>query len=136
MVKTAIEVSKDWLSTAEMSSKMGLYEQSLYAMEMSVEIAFKAVLRSLSIEFPKVHDITDAAREYLSGNGKLPGGFREGLQDYIATFNSLLGYRPIVGYGFDERFQNVDFEEKAKRLLPKSKEVVLACEAAIKKMRR
>jgi HEPN domain-containing protein len=105
-------------------------------MEMSVEIAFKAVLRSLSIEFPKVHDITDAAREYLSGNGKLPGGFREGLQDYIATFNSLLGYRPIVGYGFDERFQNVDFEEKAKRLLPKSKEVVLACEAAIKKMRR
>lgn len=131
-MKTAIEAANDWLKTAEASLKVGLYEQSLYSMEMSVEIAFKAVLLSLNVEYPKIHDITEIARYHLSGNGKLPKAFKEGLQDYLATFNLLLGFRPIVAYGFGERFQGEDFKGRARRLLPECKKIISACEKAIK----
>jgi HEPN domain-containing protein len=132
LVKTAIEVAMDWLATAEMSLKDKRYEQSLYSMEMSVEIAFKAVLISLKHEVPKVHDISEIAREYLAGNQKLPEGFLGGLEDYLSTFNILLGFRPIVGYGFGEKFEKWDFSAEAKRLLPECTKIVSACDGAIK----
>lgn len=130
-MKTVIEAARDWLATAEMSSKSKRYEQSLYAMEMSVEIAFKAVLLSLKLEVPKVHDISEIAREYLAGNRKLPKEFLEGLEDYLNTFNVLLGFRPIVGYGFEETFGKWDFSTEARKLLPECTKIVSACEGAI-----
>ena len=130
-MKTAIEVARDWLVTAEISSKAKMYEQSLYAMEMSVEIAFKAVLLSFKHDAPKVHDISEIAREYLAGNRKLPKEFLEGLEGYLNTFNVLLGFRPIVGYGFEERFEKWDFSVEARRLLPECTKIVSACEGAI-----
>lgn len=134
MVKTAIDVARSWLRSAEVNFEAEEYEQSLYSMEMSVEIAFKAVLTAVNVEVPKVHDIADLAMAYLGANKKLPADLINGLESYLTTFNLLLDFRPIVGYGFEEKFRNKDFKTWAKELLPESKRIVSACAKAVREI--
>ncbi len=128
---TPIDTAKDWLEVAEIASDAKKYEQSLYALEMSVEIAFKAVLMSVNVEAPKVHDIRRVLRTFLIGNKSMPKAFTKELDGYISTFEDLLRLRPFVGYGFENGAGKKMMEEQAKAMLPKCAKIVSACEDAI-----
>jgi len=132
MVKTPIETAKDWLDTAKITSNAGRYEQSLYALEISVEIALKAVLISVHVEVPKVHDIRKTVKTFLLGNKKIPKSFIDQLDDYSSTFATLLMLRSIVGYGFEGGIDSAEIERQAKILLPKCSDMIATCENAIK----
>ena len=132
VVKPPIETAKDWLQTAELTLDAKKYEQSLYALEMSVEIAFKAVLLSVRVEAPKAHDIRKIVHTYLVGNKKMPKQFLGDLDDYISTFGTLLRLRPLVGYGFESDVEKGVLEDQAKELWAKCSKIVIACQGAIK----
>lgn len=134
MVRTPIETAKGWLKTAEVAFDAGIYEQSLYALEMSVEIALKAVLIATHVEVPKVHDITDVVRTFLVHNKKLPKEFADNIPDYLSTFKSLVEIRPFVGYGFENKNERIWFDKQAQELMPKCTKIVKSCENAIKKL--
>ena len=127
-----IDAAKDWLKMAELAMEVRKYAQAAYSLEMAVEIALKAVLISVHVEVPKVHDIRKAARMFLAGNRSLPKSFLEELDDFLATFETLLRLRPIVGYGFETGTAKSDIKEQAERLLPKCKIIIAECEKAAK----
>jgi HEPN domain-containing protein len=130
-VKEPIEVSKDWLKTADITFKIGRYEQTLYSLEMAAEIAFKAVLLSLNLEVPKVHDIRKIIRTFLAGNKKVPKEFSNDLDEYLSTFEVLLRMRSIVGYGFENYMEKGHLEEEAQKMLSKCSKLVKSSEGAI-----
>lgn len=132
VVKRPIEVAGNWLQTAEVAFGAEKYEQSLYSLEMAVEIAFKAVLESVHVEVPKVHDTRRTIRTFLTGNKKMPKDFLEQLDDYLLIFEGLLRIRSMVGYGFESNMDKEQLAGEARKLLPKCAKIVSSCEKAIK----
>lgn len=131
-IEDPIKTAKDWLQMAEMAVEANKYAQATYSMEMATEIALKAVLIAVRVEVPKVHDIRKAARMFLAGNKSLPRPFVEGLDGYLATFETLLRLRPIVGYGFETGTNKQYLKEQAEELLPKCSNILAECEKAIR----
>lgn len=131
-----IETAKDWLEMAELAMEAGKYAQTAYSLEMAVEIALKAVLIAVHVEVPKVHDIRKAAKMFLAGNRSLPKSFLEELDGFLATFETLLRLRPIVGYGFEAGAAKSDIKEQAERLLPKCAIVITECGKAVKHLEK
>lgn len=132
MVNAPIETAKDWLQTAKITSDAGIYGQSIYALEMAVEIALKAVLLSVHVDVPKVHDVRKTVKTFIVGNKDVPKSFRDGLDHYMPIFETLLNLRAMVGYGFEGGAESKELEMQAKTLIPKCSEIILACEKAIK----
>jgi HEPN domain-containing protein len=132
MVTTAIEAAKDWLKSAELNLNAGMPAQSLYSLEMAVEIAFKAVLISLDIEVPKVHDIEKTIRAHIAVDGRMPKWFLDELEDYLSTFGTLLELRMPAGYVFEQGFKKEGIEQEAKMLIPKCRKILQSCEKVVK----
>jgi len=132
MVKKPIDTARDWLIAAEATMEAEKYEQSLYSMEMSVEIAFKAVLISVKADAPKLHDVRRVLNTMLSGSRKVPKEFIANLDSYTSTFGTLLSIRSMVGYGFESGTASMELDKQAKELLPKCRAIVKACEEAVK----
>lgn len=133
MARQPIDTAEDWFQTGEMAFNGGKPEQALYALEMSVEIALKTVLISMRVEVPKVHDIRRVARTFLAENKALPKPFRDNFDTYIATFETLLSIRSMVGYGFEGEKEKKELEAQAKSLIPECARIIRACEEAIRK---
>lgn len=131
-VETAIENAKDWLKTAEVAAGAGKYPQALYSLEMAVEIAFKAVLISIHVEMPKVHDTRKTVRVFLAGNKSIPKSFSERLDDFLVTFETLLKIRSLVGYGLETSAGKNEIKDLAVHFLPKCAQIINECEKAIK----
>ncbi len=131
-MKTAIETAYDWLETAKITLKAKRYEQSIYSLEMSVEIALKAVLIELGVEVPKVHDIRYVAGSTLRGNSRVPKQFLKDLNGFLSDFDTLLRLRSATGYGFETGFDSPRLEKIARELFSKGERTVEACEESIK----
>lgn len=133
---SAMENANMWLRTAEAAMKCDIYTTALYSMEMSVEIALKAVLMEFGINVPKVHNITSTLRSvFAEKRNALPKEFAEKEESILETYSDLLELRQLVGYTF-EMGSSIDPKEKAKHYITRSKEVLSLCESAIKHIRR
>lgn len=133
---TAIDNAKVWLDTADVTMKGRIYTTALYSMEMAVEIALKALLMEFGINVPKLHNVTNTLKAlFEEKRSALPKEFRDKETLILDTYTELLEIRPLVGYIF-EMNASIDVEEKAKKYIKASKEVVDLCELAIKHVRK
>ncbi|MHB1708590.1 MAG: HEPN domain-containing protein [Thermoplasmataceae archaeon] len=130
-VERAMETSKNWYETARIAASAGIYSQALYSLEMSVEIALKAVLISLHVEVPKAHDIRKVVRVYIAGNKSLPHTFLNKLDNILEVFESLLRMRSMVGYGFEGVLDKEELQKQVNVMLPQCSDLVDECEKAI-----
>jgi len=129
---TAMDNAKVWLNTAEVTMNSRIYTTALYSMEMAVEIALKALLMELGINVPKLHNVTNVLKAiFEEKRSALPKEFRDKEALILDTYNDLLEIRPLVGYIF-EMNASIDVEEKAKRYIKASNEVVGICGLAIR----
>ncbi len=135
-IERAIETSRNWYETARMSSSAGIYPQALYSLEMSAEIALKAVLMSLHVEVPKVHDIRRVVRVYIAGNKSVPQKFLSRLDYFLEIFESLLRMRSMVGYGFEGVLNKQELRAQLDLLLAPCSELIDECERAIQYVER
>ena len=55
----AIESAKRWLSSSSANAERGNYDLEVYSLEMSIEIALKALVFSTGTDVPKTHSIGD-----------------------------------------------------------------------------
>lgn len=129
---TAIDNARVWLDTAEITMKGKIYTTALYSMEMAVEIALKALLMEFGINVPKLHNVTNSLKAvFEERRSALPKEFRDKEAFVLDTYNDLLEIRTLVGYIF-EMNASIDVEEKAKKYIKASKEVVDLCDLAIR----
>ncbi len=99
-VKSALDNALRWWDTSKKSYYAGNYDNSVYAMEMSLEIGLKAVLIKNGIDYPKIHDITGVIRMSFPANMKGNGLEQKEIDNMLDTMQVLLRYRNSAGYMF------------------------------------
>ena len=77
------------LDEAESARVKGLHHRAIRRSQEAFELALKAVLRAVGIEYPKEHEVSDALRDNIT---KFPDWFREKVP-YLETGSSWLSER-------------------------------------------
>jgi HEPN domain-containing protein len=114
----ALDDAMRWLNSAKRSGDSGDYNLGIYGLEMSLEIALKAVLIALKVDYPKVHDVLPVIRLAIKENrSKLPGAFVNNESFVLDTFRELLKLRGPAGYTFSSNIKIADLEGDYKRYL-------------------
>ncbi len=129
--KAAIENAETWLGSANSNYRDGHYSAALYSLEMAVEIALKAVLLSINVSVPKIHDVSALVIKYSNENGKL-NGIKENEKFIRETFLDLLMYRNSAGYMFEYKKSEREFKELVTTYLPKAEKVIDICRKTVK----
>lgn len=122
-----------WLDSAKLNAKSGNYDAALYSLEMSVEIALKAVLLSLEIDAPKVHTIGDAVTLALQDK-RVPKEFKEKTSTVLGTFNALLSLRSVGGYAFETKASLGDLKELYEKYKDDAARTVKLSEDSVRKI--
>ncbi|MCL4380983.1 MAG: HEPN domain-containing protein [Candidatus Marsarchaeota archaeon] len=112
IARNAIEGAKRWLISAELNAEHGSYDSALYSLEMSVEIAMKAVLLSIGIDVPKAHGIGDVFAASVRSDKRIPEEFKQQAAKTVEIFNALLGLRAASGYMFETNAKMEEFKAK------------------------
>ena len=128
----AILSARRWLESSQATAKDGNYDVAIYGLEMSVEIALKAVMLSIGVETPKIHAIGDAFAKVVKENGRVPLEFSSSLTETIGTFNKLLELRSVAGYMFESGDEFANFEKQYNALEGSACRVVAMCEKAVR----
>jgi HEPN domain-containing protein len=109
----------------------GNYDSAVYSLEMSVEIAFKAVLLALGVEAPKTHAVGDALTIAVAGGMGIPKELKENVRDYVETFNALLDLRAAGGYMYEGSLSMDDLRRKYESNIAKAEKIVGLCGTAV-----
>ena len=120
----AMGTARRWLSSAKLNAKVGNYDSALYSLEMAVEISMKALLLSLGMEVPKVHDICDIVSDALKNDRRIQHQLKGRMSSSIDTFNELLGLRSVSGYVFETGTSLKELKEKYENYAGKAEEIV------------
>ncbi len=129
-----LESSGKWLKACEVNRKNRLYGVALYSLEMSVEMALKAVLYKLNIEVPKMHNITGQMRAVAKENTKLSKEFRDSIDKITDVFSTLIEYRAPSGYSFEYNFSENELKDKLEGLYAESKTIIELCRKTVRSM--
>lgn len=123
-----------WLIAAEKSKDDGGYKLAVYALEMSLETALKAVLLSFRVEPPKTHNIVAFMRESVRNGGEtMPKRFVSELDPMLSTFQLLLDNRNTAGYSFSTGSETPFLKRIAEESLPKAKRYLGLCKDLVSK---
>jgi HEPN domain-containing protein len=123
-----------WARTARKEAESALageeYPVAIRRSQESVEMAIKAVLRLLTVEFPKAHDVSDLLKG-LAKHFPLPEWFREKLPDLAAAMVWLSEKRGLSMYGDEEKMipaTDLFDKDDAFKAVSDCREVLSACE--------
>ena len=113
-----------WLRSSQDALKGSRYDDAMYCAQMCSEQAAKAVLVLLGIEYPRVHDVSDAMKAV---EAKLPGWFRKKMDGVCSILTDLAKRRGEAGYGFEKGLDVSYFKDYAPGAVKKAKFVLGAC---------
>jgi HEPN domain-containing protein len=133
--RRAIEDAREWFDSARLNLGAGNFSKSVYALEMAVEIAMKAILIASARDYPKRHDVYDLLEEAVMSNpGKFSLKFKSSLPAIKSCFRALLNFRTASGYGFDTHAKTDDFREVADRYYSRVEEILNLCQSETDKL--
>jgi len=99
------EMARDYLlrarrcfREAEMALSEGDPPAALRRSQEALELAVKALLRSLAIEYPRAHDVSDALQRSAD---RLPGEIAEILEELASLVAELASIRGPAFYGYE-----------------------------------
>ena len=131
IARDAIESAKRWLSSSIANAEAGNYDLAVYSLEMSTEIAMKALLFFTGVEAPKTHAIGDLVIKTVKEDTRLSKILGTEIDEFVHTFNSLSTLRSISGYIFETRSTMEDMKEKYEKLAKQTRRIVEMCDRAI-----
>ncbi len=132
----AIADSKMWMRSAVSAGERGDYNIGIYSLEMSVEIAIKAVLIHMDEIYPKKHDIAAFFINSVEKNTKkLPKDFIKEQEFIVTTFIGLLKMRGTAGYSFSSNMEITHLKDNFNKYLEASRKILALCEKAISKQK-
>ncbi len=129
-VNAALESSDTWLGSAKSNFRDTHYSVALYSLEMAAEIALKAVLLSVNVNVPKVHDVSSLVIKYSEENKKL-NVIKENEKFIRDVFLDLLTNRNSAGYMFEYRKSEEEFKKLVIEYLPKTERFIEICKKAV-----
>jgi HEPN domain-containing protein len=127
----AMASAERWLNSARINAKAGSYDTAIYSLEMSVEIALKALLLALGTDVPKSHAIGDLVLESVQGNRRLPKELVENAGSIVRLFNSLVSLRPVSGYAFETKSGLKELRARYERHVGEAENAVELCGKAV-----
>ena len=128
----AIRTAESWIKTAETMLGERVYNTALYSEEMAVEIALKAVMLSIGIEPPKVHNIIESVETNVLDSNNVPKKYKEELKEITRSLlPELLRNRQLSGYTFNYNINQKDLEKLAVKYLEASQKAVETCKKAV-----
>lgn len=86
------------LKEAEMALSSGDPALCVRRSQESVELAVKALLRAVAVEYPRKHDVSDALLEFAD---KMPEPIRREINDIAALVSELAAVRGPAMYGYE-----------------------------------
>jgi HEPN domain-containing protein len=130
----AIKTAENWLETAETMLEKEVYNTALYSEEMAVGIALKAVILSVGIEPPKVHNIIENVEVNILDSSAFPKKYKEDLKKITRELlPELLRNRQISGYTFNYNINKDELEKLAVKYLESSKAAIVTCKKIVEK---
>jgi len=130
----AIKTAENWLETAETMLEKKVYNTALYSEEMAVGIALKAVILSVGIEPPKVHNIIENVEVNILDSSAFPKKYKEDLKKITRELlPELLRNRQISGYTFNYNINKDELEKLAVKYLESSKAAIVTCKKIVEK---
>lgn len=126
----ALENGETWFGSANSNFRDGHYSVALYSLEMSAEIALKAVLLSVKVNAPKIHDVSVLAAKYADEDKRL-AAIKDNEKFIRDTFRDLLMYRNSAGYMFEYRKSEDDFKDIVSDYMPKTRRLLDICREVI-----
>jgi len=133
MAEDYIRRARTNLRQAEDSYSMADYATSIRRAQECVELALKAVLRLLAIEYPLKHDVGDVL-ETLQSRKDLPPWFTSAIPNLVETSADLSRKRGPAMYGYEAELKpasDLFTEEDSKKALEAARKVFLACEKLV-----
>ena len=136
IARDAIESAKRWLSSSVANASAGNYDLAVYSLEMSAEIALKALLFFTGVDAPKTHSIGDMVMRAVKEDATLSKKLGKDIDEFVHTLNSLSTFRSISGYIFETRSTLEDMRVKYERFSKETAKIVEMCDSAIRPMKR
>ncbi len=131
IAKDAIENAKRWLSSSSANAERGNYDLAVYSLEMSMEIALKALVFSAEADIPKTHSIGDRVMKIVREDVNLSRSIGGQIEEVVHTFNSLSTLRSISGYIYETRSTLEDMRKIYEKFARETARIVGLCEKAI-----
>ena len=97
-MKYYLEEAEDRLSSGRRALGQGRYSTSIFYSQECVEFAVKAVMETLSIKYPPIHDVSALVLK-LEKDPRLPEWFRKRARHVAEVVSGLAGKRIIARYG-------------------------------------
>lgn len=131
-----VEMARDYhrrakrcLKEAELSLHEGDPPMTIRRSQEALELATKAVLRYLAVEYPREHDVSDALTEI---ENKLPPYLKDSLPELKRLLTELAELRGPAFYGYEREgipASKAFSHERAETIFQKVKKLVEACSA-------
>lgn len=129
-----VEMARDYASRAlwclfeaETALEKGNYPICVRRSQEALELATKAVLRYVGVEYPREHDVGEALQAVEE---KLPKALRENLEEHRRLLTELASMRGPAFYGYERDLIPADriFDrDRASEILKKVRELVKVC---------
>jgi HEPN domain-containing protein len=97
-VKHFLGEAEDRLNSGRRALEGGRYSTSIFYSQECVEFAVKAVMETLSIKYPPIHDVSGLVLK-LEKDARLPKWFRGEAKRVAEVVAGLAGKRIIARYG-------------------------------------
>ena len=124
LAELMIKRAERWLLSSKDALKGERYDDAVYCAQMCAEQSSKAVLVLLGVEYPKAHDVSDAMRAVES---KMPGWFRQRLDEICLILMDLAERRGLAGYGFEKGLDVSHFAGAAPKSVDRAKFALESC---------
>ncbi|MGQ9514731.1 MAG: HEPN domain-containing protein [Thermoproteota archaeon] len=130
-----LERSKRYIAEAGRAVGEADYPTTVRRCQESVEMAVKAILRLLGIEYPRKHDVSDVLQD-LKNMGEIPKFFKDEIPFISSTISRLTSVRGLAMYGDESSLTppaRLFSSEDAEKALNDAKRVLELCLALFKK---
>ena len=103
----------------------------VYSLEMSIEIALKALVFSTGMDVPKTHSIGDRVTKIVMEDVNLARRLGGEIDEFVHTFNSLSTLKSISGYIYETRSTLDDMRRTYEKFAREVTRIVGLCDKAI-----
>ncbi|MCS7139426.1 MAG: HEPN domain-containing protein [Candidatus Nezhaarchaeota archaeon] len=132
MARDYIFRSKRFLKEADMALEDGDNATSIRRSQEALEMAVKALLRAIGIEYPRSHDVSDVLVEH---SDSLPEGVKLEVSELAMLVSQLASIRGVALYGYEREgipASRAFTRDYAERILQSVKRYVSLIERSLK----
>ena len=124
----ALSNSRSWYLSAEINAQRNQYDIAVYSLEMSMEIALKALLLGFDMDVPRTHNIGNLILKKLRESKSISPEDAEKLMEYVDEYYDLLRMRNVAGYGYEAHPESKRMENAFNRYIGIVKDTIDICE--------